>query len=96
MSERRSSVSTLIELENSTEPHVMSIADKEEGDYRYTWDPDDETDVKIAKAAFEEAKRNGLVGYAVKKNGEKNERKVVREFDPEMKCIIMAPSLVGG
>lgn len=85
--------STLKELERS-EKHTLAIMDRVEGDYKVTWDPDDDTDVDMARASFNAAKKKGLVAFKVKKDGSKGER--IREFDPEAEAIIMAPALQGG
>ena len=74
--------------------HVMAVMDPKEGDLKTVWDPDNEAEVKVARCAFEEMKKKGLVGYRVKRDGSKAE--VMHEFDPEAEAVIMAPALRGG
>lgn len=65
------------------------------GDSKIIWDPNDEADVAIAKAAFEAAQKKGHRAYKVDRKGEKTSE-VVRTFDPKAEKLIMAPAFVGG
>lgn len=72
----------------------LSIMDPT-GDTKILWDPDDETSVEVARAAFEKAIKKGYVAYAVTGKGDKGRQ--LREFDPEEAgMIIMRPAMAGG
>jgi hypothetical protein len=73
---------------------LLSIADVT-GDTRIMWDPRDADEVKVAKEAFDKAKKKGMLAYAVDEKGEKTGT-VIREFDPSQSKIIMTKQLVGG
>jgi len=83
--------------EAPTEPevdrHTLSILDHT-GDTRIEWNPADETEVAIARAAFEKGKAERRLAYRVTDEGGNGE--VMREFDPEARAIVMAPQTVGG
>ena len=79
-------------LENVGTLHIMDSS----GDTRIMWDPRNQDEIDIAKAAFKKAKDKGMVAYAVDDKGEKREGEVIREFDATRGKIIMAPQLVGG
>jgi hypothetical protein len=74
--------------------HLLSIPDIT-GDTRLMWDPRDKDEVKVAKEAFDKAKKKGMLAYAVDEKGEKT-GEVIREFDPTRTKIIMTKQLVGG
>jgi len=76
------------------ESHLLSFADPT-GDTRLMWDPRDKDEVKVAKEAFDRAKKKGMLAYAVDKKGEKT-GEVIHEFDPTRSKIIMTKQLVGG
>jgi hypothetical protein len=73
---------------------ILSIA-SEKGDTRIMWDPRDADEVKVAKEAFEKAKKKGMLAYAVGDDGERT-GDVIREFDPSRSKIIMTKQLAGG
>lgn len=81
-------------MSTSTEEHMLSIPDST-GDNRIMWDPRDADEVAIARKAFNEAKKKGMLAYAVNADGEKT-GEVIREFDPTRSKIIMTKQLVGG
>ena len=65
------------------------------GDTKVMWDPDDDTSVEVARAAFEAAQKKGYMAYAVTGKGDKGE--VITKFDPEEgRMIIMRPPMAGG
>jgi hypothetical protein len=72
----------------------LSILDPT-GDTKILWDPDDDTSVEVARAAFETAIKKGYVAYAVTGKGDKG--KQLHKFDPEEGgLIIMRPVMAGG
>jgi hypothetical protein len=82
------------ELEQPVKRHMLSIADIT-GDTRIMWDPRNSDEVKIAKAAFDSAKKRKMLAYSVDENGGKT-GEVIREFDPQLGKIIMTKQLAGG
>ena len=76
------------------ERHLLSIPDPS-GDTRIMWDPRDRDEVKVARQAFDQAKKKGMLAYAVSETGEKT-GEVIREFDPARSKIIMTKQLQGG
>jgi hypothetical protein len=72
--------------------HIMS----EEGDTRIMWDPRIPAEVATAKAAFDTAKKGGMLAYSVDPDSGEKTGTVIREFDEKAGKIIMAPQLVGG
>lgn len=80
--------------EATSKKHVLRCMDPQEGDVKIIWDPDNKDEVAHARDTFDKFSKKGLVGYSVKKDGEKAE--VVKKFDPDMEALIMAPPLAGG
>jgi hypothetical protein len=76
------------------EGHGLLQFMSEEGDTRVIWDPDNPDEVAAAKAQFDTLVKKGYQAYRVRRGGEKGER--VREFDPTMERVILAPATVGG
>jgi hypothetical protein len=65
------------------------------GDQRQTWNPDNETETKLAKKAFDNAKKEGFIAYTVDPDtGRAGE--VMRTFDPQAGKVIMRPPVRGG
>ena len=76
------------------EKHVLSIADPT-GDTRIMWDPRSKDEVSTAKAAFDAAKKKGMLAYTVDpESADKGE--VIQKFDPQAGKIIMSRALQGG
>lgn len=73
--------------------HMLSIPDAT-GDVRHMWNPNDRDEVKLAKDAFDAAKKKGMLAYKVKDDGSPGE--VIREFDPKAGKIIMRRQAAGG
>ena len=76
------------------EKHMLSVPDSG-GDARIMWDPRDSDEVKVARNAFDAAKKKGMLAYAVDEKGDKT-GEVIREFDPSRSKIIMTKQLQGG
>lgn len=70
--------------------HVMDRT----GDTRIEWDPKNKDEVKMAKAAFDEAKKKKYLTYRVGADGSQGE--LIREFDPSAERIVCTPQTVGG
>ena len=73
---------------------LMQVMDRT-GDTKYVWDRNNETDVAVARAAFNEAKKRGHIAFKVDKEGNKTAEQIT-EFDPNLERIIMAPPMRGG
>jgi hypothetical protein len=74
--------------------HVMSVMAPDQGDYKVTWDPENEDEVKAAQKSFDDLRKKGMACYSVTKKGAKG--RVLTKFDPDAEAMIMAPALVGG
>lgn len=70
--------------------HVMDHT----GDTRIEWDPNDADEVKMAKAAFDKAKKGKMLIYKTRRDGSRGEQ--IREFDPNAERIIATRQTVGG
>jgi predicted glycosyltransferase len=65
------------------------------GDTKILWDADNKDEVDNARETFNRLKKKGYLAYTVKgKNGDKGE--ILKEFDPDVERIIMAPAPTGG
>jgi len=76
------------------EKNMLSITDAS-GDTRIMWDPRNKDEVETAQAAFDAAKKKGMLAYSVDPDsGDKG--KVIQKFDKKAGKIIMVRQLVGG
>ena len=75
--------------------HMLSIADPD-GDTRIMWDPNNEDEVATARAAFDAAKKKGMLAYTVRVDDPTKPGEVIRKFDPAQGKIIMTKPLQGG
>jgi hypothetical protein len=76
--------------------HVMNILDQT-GHTTHGWNPDNETEVALARDAFNNAKARGYSAFHVTgddKNAKKGER--MTEFDPNAERMMLLPQLQGG
>jgi hypothetical protein len=76
------------------EGHGLLQYMSDEGDTRVIWDPDNPDEVENARSTFANLTKKGYQAYRVRRGGERGER--VREFDPSMERVILAPATVGG
>lgn len=73
---------------------VFAVMDKT-GDTKYLWDPNNPTEVEMARNMFRDYRAKGfLVFKATGKEGVKGEQ--VNEFDPTQGRYIFVPPMVGG
>jgi len=72
----------------------MRIMSSDHGDVKVIWDPANEIEVAAAKAQFDTLTGKGYMAYKVAAGGRKGVQ--VREFDPDVEKLILAPALVGG
>jgi len=77
------------------EKNVLHITDAT-GDTRIMWDPDVKDEVSTAKAAFDAAKKKGMLAYAVDPDTGGRTGEVIREFDKTRGKIIMIRQTRGG
>ena len=64
------------------------------GDIKLIWDKNKPDEVAAAKTMFDDLKKKRYLAFSVKKDGEKNE--LLKEWDPDVERLIMAPPLAGG
>jgi hypothetical protein len=91
------SINSLMEeaaAEATEKQHVMKVMDPAHGDFRVTWDPSRDEEVKQARETFKKLKRKGMAAYRVNEDGKKAD--LMHDFDPNAKAMIMAPALAGG
>ena len=68
----------------------------ETGDTRIMWDPAIADEVTTAKAAFDAAKKKGMLAYSVDPDSGGRTGEVIREFDETAGKIIMVRQTRGG
>lgn len=73
---------------------VMAIMDRQAGDLKVIWDPDNQHEVRAAEQQFSKLRKAGHLAYTVDEKGKKG--KQITEFDPKAEKIILAPALRGG
>lgn len=73
--------------------NLLSIID-DSGDIEYSWDINNEIEVKLAKKTFKKFKEKNYIAYKVNKKGVKGN--IITDFDPMAGKIIMIPPIVGG
>lgn len=64
------------------------------GDSRFGWDPNNQTEVNMARQQFDSLREKGYLAYKVQDGGRSSE--TVHEFDRGIGELIMAPQTVGG
>lgn len=72
--------------------HALKIMDQT-GHSTTMFDPEVKDEVKEAKAKFDKAVREGMLGYRIDGPGQGS---ALDTFDPEAREIIMSPQLRGG
>jgi hypothetical protein len=81
------------ELELPEGAHVLQYM-SDEGDSRIIWDPANHDEVDAARRTFDDLTKKGYQAYEVRRGGERGQR--VRQFDPSLERLILAPATVGG
>lgn len=64
------------------------------GDFKVTWNHDNQAEVDIAKDTYNKLKNKGYASFRMRPDGSRGEQ--IREFDPRAEQIIMVPAVVGG
>lgn len=77
------------------EQQQMRIMDPVAGDLKINWDKNKPDEVATARAAFEKAKKRGLLMYKTTRFGAKTGTQL-HEFDPKAEKIVGMPPMVGG
>lgn len=72
----------------------MAIMDRNAGDLKVIWDPDNEHEIAAAREQFDSLRKRGYLAYTVGERGRKGTQ--IREFDATAEKMILAPPLVGG
>lgn len=72
----------------------MAIMDRNAGDLKVIWDPDNEHEVEAAREQFDALRKKGYLAYTVGERGRKGAQ--INTFDPASEKLILAPALVGG
>lgn len=72
----------------------MRIMDKEAGDLKTIWNKNIREEVEAAREQFNRMVKKGYQAFMVKEKGEKG--KEVKEFDPDIEMLILAPAPVKG
>lgn len=72
----------------------MAVMDRNAGDLKVIWDPDNEDEVAAARAQFDALTGKGYAAFRVGDRGRKGEQ--IRTFDPDAEKVILAPQLRGG
>lgn len=66
----------------------------ESGDARVTWSRTNQTEIDVAREAFNKGRAKGMMAYRCKSDGSKGE--IISDFDPAAEKIILAPPMQGG
>jgi YD repeat-containing protein len=74
-----------------TTHHVVRVLDRS-GDTRFTYDPNDARTVEEVEARFQELMKRGFVAFDVSEAP----GRVMKNFDPNAKEIIVSPRFAGG
>lgn len=69
--------------------------DPQAGDVKKIWDPENEDEVEDARRSFNDLKAKGYAAFEVGITGKKTTRQI-REFDPDVGKMILAPVPRGG
>lgn len=80
-------------MEVAARTHELSVLDTT-GDTKTIWNPDNDVEVGVARAAFDTLKRKGYLIYHVKGDGEKGQ--AMHSFDPHAAKLIAVPPIQGG
>lgn len=86
---------TLTELGVPPGHGCISKLTSDDGDFRFTWNPDSPDDVANAREAFADLRRQG---YTLYKSEARGRRDIIRDFDPAvgaMHVVAVRPNLGG-
>lgn len=72
----------------------MAILDTS-GDTKIMWDSNNSDEVEAARDTFNKLKKKGYIAFSVE-GKEANKGKQVKDFDPKIERLIMAPAIGGG
>lgn len=75
--------------------HELNVLDRELGDLRITWDPENPDEVEAAENTFNDLREKEFKAYDVGRLGKKGNR-VITKFDPKIEKMIMTPPVEEG
>jgi hypothetical protein len=82
-------------LKREPQPGDFEIAIMDNtGDTKYMFNPNNTTEVEIAREVFKKYRKEGYICFSANDDGSKNEQ--LNEFDPKVAKMIFSPPLVGG
>lgn len=64
------------------------------GDTKVTWDPRNQEEVRTARETFDALRAKGYLAFTVRRTDSRGEQ--VKEFDPALSEILLAPPMAGG
>lgn len=73
--------------------HEIAVMDRT-GDTKHLWNPNNTTEVEVAREAFKKFRKDGYLIFSVGADGEKKEQ--INEFDPYIGKYIATPAFKGG
>ena len=73
----------------------LRVLDKELGDLKIIWDPNNQEEVAAARKAFDELRAKKYMAWDVKEKGKKGDNEV-KAFNPELEKMIMTPPVQKG
>lgn len=74
----------------------MRIMDKEAGDLKVIWDRKVKPEIEAAKKQFDELLKKGYKAFMVDMDKKAEKGKEIKEFDPDIEMMILAPAPVKG
>lgn len=90
-------MATLVDTDTptTTTQHSMATLGKD-GDTVLTWDPDNAAETENARRTFfDMVNTQRFLAFAVDEGGG-GDPEQIREFDPEVKSILLTPPMMGG
>ena len=73
----------------------LRILDKDAGDLKVIWNPDNEDEVQAAQEQFDALRNKGYMAWNVGKLGRKTDNEI-KEFDPDLEKMIITPPVKKG
>ena len=73
----------------------MAILDKEHGDLKLIWDPENAEEVTAARKMFDDMRKKGHMAWDVGEKGRKGDNEI-KQFNPSLEKIIITPPVKKG
>lgn len=80
-------------MDMQVKKHSFRVLDHS-GDTKTVWDRSNADEVAHARKSFNDLTAKGFAAFSVNPDGKKGER--IREFNPDIEAMILAPAIVGG